>query len=106
MATQGLQLKFIPLHIEPFEKEGLWFARCREFDVVSHGNSEVQATKNAFNMVFRSVFAAMVLGNLDKILKRAGVAIEIGVPDNQATADDENLWFLPLTSDAHVSAAP
>ena len=106
MATQIFELKFIPLHIETFQKGGEWFARCREFDVVSHGNSEVRATKNTFYMVFRSVIAAMAFGNLDKILKRAGVRIEIGVPEEHSVTDDDNLWFLPLNPDVNVSAAP
>jgi hypothetical protein len=102
-----LSLEFIPLHIVPFQQDGKWFARAMEFEIVGHGESEMAATRNVFNMVLRSVFVAASQGTLPTILKKAGVKIMIGVPQDDATqAGQKDLWFLPLTQSADHLSAP
>jgi hypothetical protein len=105
MAADTMKLQFIPVHIEPFEKDGEWFARCLEFDVIAHGDSEIHAARNLFNMVSRSVFAAQIIGNLEAVLKGAGVEIVAGVPQEQASSGRDAPWYLPLTTHARPSFA-
>ena len=100
MGADTLKLQFIPVHIEPFEKDGEWFARCHEFDVIAHGDSEIDAVRTLFNMVLRSVVVAGSLGNLDEILRKAGVTIVAGVPQDQFSGRRDAPWFLPLVRDA------
>jgi hypothetical protein len=93
------------VHIEPFEKQGKWFARCPEFDLVAHGDTSLDAARNLFNMMLRSVVVAKSMGNLERILKRAGVQTVTGVPEDAMTGRRDALWFLPLIPDARPGSA-
>ena len=96
-----LSLEFIPLHIDRFQEGGVWYARAREFDIVSHGGSEADAMHQVFNMVLRAVFVAAADGTLPKIIEKAGVETRIGFPDgDSAQSGPTDLWFVPLTQRA------
>jgi len=112
MRSQGahstrLQPELVPLHIDPFQEGGMWYARAREFGIVSHGDSEADAMHHVYNMVMRAVFVAAADGSLPKILAKAGVEIRIGFPaDDSEQAGPTKLWFIPLAQSAnHVSRA-
>lgn len=97
-------LQFVPLHIAAFQENGVWFARAEEFQIMGHGDSEIEATRNVYNMVLRAVLLAFSEGRLPAILKKAGVEIQIGIPQEDATQPErKGLWFVPLTNSAdHV----
>jgi hypothetical protein len=99
-----LKLEFIPLHITPFEENGVWFARAEEFQIVGHGDSEMDAARIVYNKVLRAVFVAASEGRLPTILKKAGVKVRLGVPQDDPREGQKGLWFLPLTQGAdHLS---
>lgn len=107
ISQQMVDLKFIPLHIDTFQQEGKWFARGREFQVITHGNSEIQAARNVFNMIVRSVLVAGIQGTLPDILKRAGVQLVLGVPEEpEQIVGTDGTWFVPVTPHAHFNSGP
>lgn len=105
MQTKGPSFEFIPLHITPFEENGVWFAKAEEFQIVAHGESETEAARNVYNKVLRAVFVALKEGRLPAILKKAGVEIKLGVPEEDVTlTGQKDLWFLPIAHRAdHLS---
>jgi hypothetical protein len=98
--------EFIPLHIFPFEENGVWFARAEEFQIVGHGESATEAARKVYNMVLRAVFVAASEGRLSAILKHAGIKVRIGVPQANADEGQKGLWFLPLTQGADHLSVP
>jgi hypothetical protein len=99
ISAKPVQLEFIPLHISTFEENGVWFARAEEFQVMHHGDSPTEATRNVYNMVLRAVFVAAAEGRLPAILQKAGVEIKIGFPDEEQDAaipGQQRLWYVTL----------
>ena len=100
-SQKNLSLQFVPLHIAAFQENGVWFARAEEFQIMGHGDSEIEATRNVYNMVLRAVLLASSEGRLPAILKKAGVEIQFGVPQEDAAQPErKGLWFVPLTNRA------
>ena|SRR5579862_6185276 len=91
------EIQFVPLHISSHQEGGVWFAKAEEFQVMGHGASEADAERIVYHMVLRAVFFAASQGNLAAILKKAGVKIQVGIPETEPAKSGQNsVWSVPI----------
>jgi hypothetical protein len=107
MTSQPSQLGngFIPVHIVPFTEGGRSFARCPEFRLVADGETEGQAVVALMHLLVASLAVAQGRGNLEAVVRRAGVEIIPAMPKRADSVPGNLLWFLPLLNNAHLAAA-
>jgi len=75
---------YVYLHAKGLQEQGLFFAKCRELNLVSQGNSETEAIVKLVNMITASLTVAKRRGNLDAVLKGSGTQ----VPFNSVVPED------------------